>query len=163
VGYLTLAEFKTRSTMPTEFIVEIETASPGFTLAQIASVSALDIDSRLRKRYAAPFTSPYPEAVMTWCTRIVTLLCWERRGYDPTDQSMERAVKAHDDAKAEIKEAANSNEGLFDLPLRSDTTSTGVSKGAPFGYSEQSPYVFADGQGSAGIVEDYNGVGTTNG
>lgn len=160
MGYLTLAEFKTRSTMPSEHVDRIEAASAGFTLAQIESVSRLDIDSRLRKRYAVPFSDPYPEAVKVWCARIVTLLCWERLGYDPTDQSMERATKAHDDAKAEIKEAANSNEGLFDLPLRADTTTTGISKAAPFGYSEQSPYVWADGQADVGRTEDANGRGT---
>lgn len=160
MGYLTLDEFKTRSTMPSENVDRIETASAGFTLAQIESVSRLDIDSRLRKRYAAPFSDPYPEAVKTWCARIVTMLCWERLGYDPTDESMDRAVKAHDAAKAEIKEAADSTDGLFDLPLRADTTATGISKGGPLGYSEQSPYVWFDVQVDAARDEDSNRRGT---
>lgn len=154
MGYLTLAEFKLRSTMPSDYVDEIEAAAPGFVLAHVESVSTLDIDSRLRKRYACPFSEPYPEAVKTWCARIVTLACWERRGFDPTDQSMERAVRAAELAKEEIKEAANSNEGLFDLPLRADTVATGIAKGAPLAYSESSPYVWRDVQRDAGRDED---------
>jgi hypothetical protein len=160
MGYLTVAQFKTRSTMPPQYIDEIEEVSPGFTLAQINAVSALDIDARLRKRYAAPFAEPYPEAVMSWCARIVTVQCWKRRGYDPTDQSMQDVIKDRDEAKAEIKEAADSVEGLFDLPLRSDTNATGISKGAPSGYSEQSPYVWADAQVDTARDEDLNRRGT---
>lgn len=161
MGYLTtLAEFKARSTMPSEHIDEIEATQPGWILSQVESVSRLDIDSRLRKRYAVPFESPYPEAAMTWCARLVTPLCWERRGYDPTDESMVRADLRRDEAKAEIKEAADSAEGLFDLPLRSNTTATGISKGAPLGYSEQSPYVGFDRSRETGRDEDFNGSGT---
>lgn len=160
MGYLTLAEFKLRSTMPSDYVDEIEAAAPGFVLAQVESVSTLDIDSRLRKRYACPFTAPYPEAVKTWCARIVTQICWERRGYDPTDQSMERSVRASDMAREEIKEAANSNEGLFDLPLRADTTTTGIAKGAPLSYSEASPYVGFSKQRVSGRVEDVDGDGS---
>lgn len=161
MGYLTtLDEFKARSTMPPEYVDEIEERSPGFVMAAIESVSSLDINARLRKRYEVPFALPYPEAVKTWCARIVTMQCWKRRGYDPTDQSMQDAVKDRDEAKAEIKEAADSNEGLFDLPLRNDTTATGISKGAPFGYSEQSPYVWADAQVDTARDEDLNRRGT---
>ena len=160
MGYLTLSEFKDLSTMPPEIVDTIEAKWPGYTLAQIDSVSALDIDSRLRKRYAAPFASPYPPAVKSWCARIVTMQCWRRRGYDPTDESMVDAIKDRDEAKAEIKEAADSDKGLFDLPLRADTTSTGISKGDPLGYSEQSPYVWMDQQASTARDEDLNGRGT---
>lgn len=160
MAYLTLTKFKLLSTMPTEYIDEIETAHPGFVEAQLESVSKLDIDSRLRKRYAAPFEAPYPDAVEGWLARLVTPLCWERRGFDPTDQSMIRADEKRAEAKAEIKEAADSNEGLWDLPLRADTTSSGVSRGGPYVYSEQSPYVGFDLQRDTGRDEDFNGSGT---
>jgi hypothetical protein len=160
-GYLTLAEFKARSTMPAAHVDSIEAVASGFTLQQIESVSRLDIDSRLRKRYAVPFSDPYPEAVKIWCARIVTFACWDKLGCDPTDESMVRAEKAHDQALAQIKEAADSTDGLFDLPLRADTTATGISKGGPFGYSEQSPYVWTDVQSATARNEDSNGSGTS--
>jgi len=56
------------------------------------------------------------------------------------------AKEQHDIAVAELKEAADSKDGLFDLPLRADTTATGVSKGGPRGYSEASPYTNLDRQ-----------------
>lgn len=160
MAYLTLTEFKLLSTMPAQYIDEIETAEPGFTEAQLEAVSRLDIDSRLRKRYAVPFATPYPEAVKTWLARLVTPICWERRGYDPTDQSMERADEQRTKTEAQIKEAADSNEGLWDLPLRADTTAAGISRGGPRVYSEQSPYVWTDGQGTVGRNEDGNAGGT---
>ena len=58
-------------------------------------------------------------------------------------------VEAEAAAKSEVTEAADSEEGKFDLPLRQDTTATGVSKGGPLGYSEVSPYTWTDRQREA--------------
>jgi hypothetical protein len=154
-----VAEFKLRSTIPPEFVDAIETAQPGWLLAQLEQGSRW-IDSRLRKRYPVPFAA-CPEIVKGWLVKLVTIRCYERRGFDPTDQSIQPSVQDAVDAKAEIAEAANSETGLFDLPLNDTTTATGASKGGPFSYSEQSPYVFADGQVTRGRNEDLNGSGTS--
>lgn len=118
------------------------------------------IDSRLRKRYAAPFSSPYPRAVLRWVADIVTEQAYLRRGANPLDAQQQQIAAAAERARTEIKEAADGNEGLFDLPLRSDTTATGISKGGPRSYSEQSPYVWMNAQHSTGRDEDSNGGGS---
>lgn len=158
-AYLTLLEFKLLSVMPAEFVDAIEAVTPGWTEAQLSLESAR-IDSRLRKRYDVPFGSPAPVEVQGWLANIVTLRAYTRRGFDPTD---EQAAIYKDDAAtalAEMKEAADSNEGLFDLPLRADTTASGISKGGPKVYSETSPYVGFDVQAATGRNEDSAGGGT---
>lgn len=158
-AYLTVSDFKNLSVMPSAFIDEIEAASPGWTLAQLTQESAR-IDARLAKRYVVPFTLPAPDCVQGWLARIVTLSAYMRRGFDPTDAQGRMYVADRDTAVAEIKEAADAIDGLFDLPLRSDTNASGISRGGPKAYSEQSPYVFTDGQSRVGNNEDCNGGGT---
>jgi hypothetical protein len=160
VPYQSVAEFQTRTMIPVSYVTEVEAIQPGFTAAQLLSAEKLDIDGRLAKRYAVPFVAPIPEAVLAWQTRIVTWRIMMRRGYDPTDQQSIDLKEDHDAAKAEIKEAADSDVGLFDLPLRADTDASGISKGAPQGYSEQSPYVWTSEQARIGHCEDRNGRGS---
>ena len=52
-------------------------------------------------------------------------------------------------AREQMKEAADSEIGLYDLPLLNDVTTDGISKGGPLGYSEQSPYSWTDEQADA--------------
>lgn len=158
--YLTLIEFKLLSTIPGGFVDAVELVSAGYTDAQLAYWSDW-IDARLRKRYMAPFATPYPNAVKGWLARIVTPKVWTKRGVDPQDQQWVEVKKDDEDARAEIKEAADSADGLFDLPLRQDTTATGISQGVPHAYSEQSPYVWTDAQGAAGRDEDSSRGGST--
>lgn len=145
--------------MPSEAVDELESVASGFLAAQLAAWSAW-IDSRLSKRYATPFAAPYPIAVRMWLARIVTPRALQRRGVDAND---EQYIDIRDDAKAaeaEVLEAANSEAGLFDLPLRGDTTATGISRGGPYSYSEASPYVWTDVQRSTGRDEDRGGGGS---
>lgn len=159
MAYLTLDGFTLRSMMPPEDITALELQAPGWILAQLESVSRLDVDARLRKRYAAPFSAPYPEAITTWLARIVTERCYVRRGVDPQDKMFGAIRDDAATARAEIKEAADSSAGLFDLPLRDSEKTTGI-VGGPRSYSEASPYVFSDIQSSRGRNEDQNGNGT---
>lgn len=158
-AYLDIDGFKELTTMPSEAVDELESVAPGFLNAQLAAWSAW-LDSRLSKRYAAPFGSPYPIAVRVWLARIVTPRAFQRRGVDANDQQY---IDIRDDAKAaeaEVLEAANSDTGLFDLPLRSNTSASGISRGGPFGYSESSPYVWTDVQRRDGRNEDRGGGGS---
>lgn len=157
--YLDIDGFRDLTTMPSAAVDELEIVAPGFLEKQLEAWSAW-LDSRLSKRYAAPFSAPYPIAVRMWLARIVTPRAFQRRGVDATD---EQYIDIRDDAKAaeaEVLEAANSETGLFDLPLRADTSASGISKGGPFVYSEQSPYVGFDEQRRTGRNEDRSGGGT---
>lgn len=158
-SYLTVDRFKLCSVIPSSYIDLIETGSPGWTLAQLDLASAW-LDARLSKRYAVPFAAPVPPAVEGWVTKIVTLAAYIKRGFDPTDPQGQMYVNDRDVALSEVKEAADAENGLFDLPLRADTTASGISKAGPRGYSEQSPYSFTDTQGRVGSQEDQNGGGT---
>jgi hypothetical protein len=160
VPYLTLAKFKTLTVMPGSFVDAIEITDPGWVDTQLLYWSAW-LDSRLRKRYLAPFVLPYPLAVEGWLSRLVTVRCYLKRGVDPTDEQY-ADVKADDvDARKEITEAAESVTGLFDLPVRADLDASGISQGNPRSYSEQSPYSWTTVQGEAGRAEDRNGNGGT--
>jgi hypothetical protein len=141
-GYLTTVEFKALTIAPAAMVDTIEVQSPGWTQAQLDYWSAW-IDSRLRKRCEVPFSTPYPVAVTGWLQRIVTRNVYLRRGVNATDEQWVEVQRDHTDAKAEIGEAADGKEGLYELPLRADTTATAVSKGGPLSYSEVSPYTWS--------------------
>lgn len=160
MAYNTIDEFKLLALIPPEWVDDVELRYPGFTAAQLDMVSELDINAPLRKRYAAPFASPYPSAVKAWEARITAHRVCIRRGVDPTDQQQQDIAEDALTAKVEIKEAANSEHGLYDLPLRADTTETGVSRGGPRSYSEQSPYVWTDVQLDAARDQDLSRRGS---
>lgn len=160
-AYLTLAQWRLKTQMPASAVDALEAEASGYIDEQLEDESRW-IDARLAKRYAVPFVVPVPTAVTRWLARIVTESAYLRRGYNPDDQQAARFKELADEARAEIKEAADSEKGLFELPLREDTTAGGISKGAPMGYSEASPFVFMDRQVATGRDEDRNGTGTSD-
>lgn len=158
-AYLDTAGFKNHSPMANAAVDELETFAPGFLAAQLTAKSAW-IDGRLSKRYEAPFAAPYPALVLEWLGRIVTPIAMMKRGVDPNDPQYVAIREDADAAKSEVDEAANSNEGRFELPLRSDTSANGVTRGGPRSYTEASPYVWTDEQRRTGRDEDANGEGS---
>lgn len=103
--------------------------------------------------YAA--ATPVPEAVLRWLTDFVTVDLWDRRGRNPQDPAMVSAKERYDQAMAELKEASDSTEGLFDLPVSEDVDSA-ITTGGPLGYSEQSPYTWTIQEQAAAQSEDSN-------
>jgi len=159
VSYLDLATYKTFSVLPAVDIDDVETIQAGWVDRKLQAISNA-VDARLRKRYTVPFESPYPDQVCDWVARLMDPLLLKKRGVDATD---EQFVSIADDAKAaqeEIKEAADANEGLFDLPLADTADASAIAKGAPLGYSEASPYVGMDVQEYYGRDEDLDGWGS---
>ncbi len=158
---LTPTTFKARTIMPGADVDQLETVEAGW-LAQTLTDTWDWILARLGKRYnrAAIDGSPPPIAVR-WLAVIVTRLAYAKRGFNPTsEEDKESIIGAAVEAKAEIKEAADSKEGLFELPLASAPNASAVSRGGPLGYSEQSPYVWQDAQVAAARNEDQNGSGS---
>jgi hypothetical protein len=158
-AYLDVDGFKLLSTMPATDIVELEAAASGW-LDKRLEFRSREIDARLGKRYGTPFVAPYPIAVQGWLAAIVTRDAFLRRGVDPTDQQFAEIKAAADQAYADLKEAADGDGGLWELPLRNDTSANGVTRGGPRAYSEQSPYVWTTQQGTTAREEDSAGSGT---
>lgn len=151
--YLTLAEFRAITTMPWGDVDDLEVAAPGWIVNQVIVASGL-IDGRLRKRYAAPFVAPVPDIVRSWTARIVTLRAYLRRGVDARDAQFQVILDDATRAEAEIKEAADSKDGLFELPIRQDLPTTGgIARGGPLGYSEASPYTWTTVQSETAADE----------
>jgi len=162
--YLNLAGFKDLTTIPASFVDEVEAREPGWVDKQLAHWGRW-IDARLRKRYASPFAAhdaadPTPVVVQGWLSRIVTPKVWLKRGVDPSDLEFELVNADATAAQAEVLEAAKSDEGWFDLPLRTDEDASAIARGGPLSYSEQSPYVWADAQSLTGREEDAAGGGS---
>lgn len=161
-AYLTLARFKLLSTIPPAFVESVESVQSGYTDAQL-EVWSRWIDSQLIKRYAVPFLDPVPTAVESWLARIVTVRVWTRRGVDPSDEQWAEVKGDDEAARKEIAEAANSETGLYELPLRQDPLlGSGVVHAFPKVYSEQSPYVWTTLQANRGIHEDGSGNGSVS-
>lgn len=107
--------------------------------------------------YTAP--TAVPEAILGWLTALVTLDAYQRRGANPQDPQMVLVVDAATAALAELKEAADSKDGLFDLPVN-EAADSAVTTGGPLGYSETSPFVWRRVEAELGIAEDIAHTGT---
>lgn len=145
---MTVAEFTLRTVMPAEDVAYLESAFAGFLAARLAANTSR-IYARLRKRYAVPFSAPVPEVALDWLTKITTVEAYQKRGWNTSDEQSKDIAGAAATAFEEIKEAADAEGGLFDLPLREDTTEEGVNKGGPFVYAEASPHEWLDVQREA--------------
>lgn len=159
MAYLTTAQYRDRTVLPASYVDDVEANAPDWVQRALERKSRW-IDARLRKRYAVPFASPVPETVLDWLARIVTLELLLKHGVDPTDLQFQAYRESAERAEAEVAEAANSETGLFDLPLLANVSASGIVHGGPFGYSEQSPYVGFDLQAEIGREEDRSRRGT---
>lgn len=154
--YLTLATYRDLTIAPASYVDDVESQHPGWVLGQLGFWTAW-IDSRLKKRYAAPFdaASP-PPVVLGWLARILDYELYLKRGINPTDEQSGDVKDRAAEARAEIKEAADAERGLFELPLRADTpAATGVSRGGPLMVSEVSPYTWSDVQRDGAELERF--------
>lgn len=147
-SYLDVPDWKARTVMPEADVVYLEATYPGWIASRL-KIGTSRINGRLRKRYAAPFANPVPEIVLGWLDAMVTVEAYQKRGWNPSDEQSKQIADAAATAFGEIKEAADSEEGLFDLPLRQNTTEDGIAKGGPLAYSEASPYDWTDVQAEA--------------
>lgn len=105
--------------------------------------------------YAAD--TPVPEAVLAWLTTFVTWDAYRRRGMNPQDPTLEALKGELDTAMAELKEAADSKDGLFDLPTNEDADSA-VTTGFVLGAAQQSPYTWTVEEAQDGHREDAGAI-----
>ena len=159
LDHVTLLEY---SVLPMTTIDAVEAIQEGWIDRKLSAISRA-IDARLRKRYTVPFPEPYPEAVCDWLARLVDPLILKKLGVDATDEQFVSIVEDAKKAGEELKEAADAEKGLFDLPLADTADASAISKGCPLGYSETSPYVGMDVQESIARDEDVSGYGSGDG
>lgn len=154
MAYLTPATYAALTIAPAVYVAQVESDHPGWLEAQLSFWSGW-IDARLKKRYAAPFDADSPPPiVLGWLTRILDAELYLKRGVNANDSQHGEIVDRAALAKAEIREAADAAAGLFELPLRADTpAASGVTRGAPLGYTEQSPYTWPVVQRAAALGE----------
>lgn len=156
-GYLDVEGFRLRTMAPAQRVTEVENKVPGWLQTRLNARSSW-INAQLAKRYATPFASPPPEIVCEWLTYLVTPELYAKLGFNPSAEDDKALIlDPADRARDEIDEAADAENGKYELPLRQDTTATGVSKGGPFSSSQASPYAWMDVQRSRAVGEDSNG------
>ena len=146
MAHLDDTSFAAHSLMPSEDVAVLRASQPGFLDAGYSEMQAR-VEAKLRKRYAIPFDPDnVPEIVLGWEARLFTPRAYFKRGVNPSDAIFQACVDDAKQAWDEVTEAANSETGLFDLPLRTGEDPTAISKGGPLGYSEASPYTWIDVQ-----------------
>lgn len=170
--YMMTERFSELSIMPSPDVDAIEALESGWIQRQIDRVGAV-IDARLAKRYAVPFGGPpapaasvrsdVPEILEDWITAIVTARAYAKRGVNPSSGDLwfaEMVITPAREAALAVAEAANSETGLFDLPLLASVAPAGnATRGGPLAYTERSPYVHTDVQQAAGRDDDERGEG----
>ena len=108
-------------------------------------------------------STPVPEIALGWLIAMLDVDVWDRRGVNPQDPSIARAIDERAEALADIKEAADSKDGLFELPTNDAVGDSAVVIGGPLSYTESSPYVWQDIQACTARGEDCNRSGTSQG
>jgi hypothetical protein len=103
--------------------------------------------------------TPVPRTVLRWQVAFAEWSALLKRGRSPQTPELSDLKEIYDRSIAELKEAADSKDALFDLPASEDTASA-ITTAAPLFYSETSPYVSADIQARRGYAEDCRGRGT---
>lgn len=136
MAYLNSTEYTNLSVLPASYIAGVPT---DWLTAQLEYWSGM-IDARLRKRYACPFATPVSHVVRGWLARLLDPVVHRKVGVDATDAQYSDVAQSAADAMAEIREAADAKDGLYDLPLRSNTADTGITRSPTLAYSELSPY-----------------------
>jgi|HubBroStandDraft_6_1064221.scaffolds.fasta_scaffold74949_3 hypothetical protein len=99
-------------------------------------------------------SAPVPECLLNW---IVQLTAWDvmrKHGANTTDPQTTLLANDFTTALADLEKAANSKDGLFDLPAVDDGASA-ISSGGPLWYTESSPYVSADVAEANGRQNDW--------
>jgi phage gp36-like protein len=143
-AYADIAGLKLVGILPPEDIDALEAARSGVVESVCDRVSRL-IDARLAKRYKTPF-DPVPIAVRDCAEQLATVRLYRIRGAQPGTEIEQSIKDTQEAADAWLKEAADSKDGLIDLPVR-DTDSADVSaidRGGPMCESDLDAYAWMD-------------------
>jgi hypothetical protein len=132
--YLALAAYKSITTIPGSLVDAC--AAKGKDVGRWLEIKSAHIRARLVKRYAVDFTDPgpVPEQIIAWLVALVDIEVWKCVGGNPEGREDGWYDKDRERVEAELKEAADAEGGLFELPLRSTDPvgDSAVNKGGPF-------------------------------
>lgn len=143
MAYLTRDQYLGSSRLPRNVLERIAVVGSSVDwLSEQLEIESSFIDSRLRKRYAVPFASPTPKVVCGWLVALVDRLAYLKTGFNPANEDVESYKALAEAAYNQIEEAAKLSEGAYDLPLRQDTTASGL-KRTISGTTEASPLIGA--------------------
>lgn len=145
MAYVDVAYVKMIGSLPGSDIDALEALYPGIFDVVALAVSRM-FDGKLWKRYDAPFKVPYPEALKWHVAKVISFELLKKRGFNPTSEQDKVVIDDNEKALAWLENAADPEKGTIELPLREDTTAEGVTRGAPLGSSDASPYAWVDRQ-----------------
>jgi hypothetical protein len=141
-SYLTFAEYRSKSRIKNALI---DTCGQP-KVEQFLEEYSGTIRDRLTKRYAVDFTDPgpVPATIAKWLVWGVDYDVLFYVGGNPEGREDEFAKERWTLANDELKEAANSETGLFELPLRNTDPlgNSAINKGGPFVKSFLTPFSF---------------------
>lgn len=140
MAYLTLDEYRGLSLLPSAAIDDLDAQSPDWIANTIAAQSSV-IDARLAKRYLVPFSDPCPAKVKEWLVRLLDARSYLKLGVDANDQQIEWIHADVAEVFKEMQEAADSQTGLWQLPLiQGQPGSNGIISPKVLSFSQASPY-----------------------
>lgn len=157
MSYVTFAELKEGSEFDPAEWDDLNTRRPATVARWLRQTQAL-IDDPLRLRYAVPFgcTPPsltpapafVPETAKDWQIALMDGKFLRSRRTPGAEEAADADVSAEEKAVRDAIAAAADQDrpAHHELPLRSDATTSGVSKGGPMMLSYNTPYGFFDAQ-----------------
>lgn len=148
-SYLTFAEYRAESHVKDGLIALVPQAKVEVWLGKQSAL----IRDRLTKRYAVNFDDPgpVPATITKWLVWLVDYHVVDWTGGNPEGGEIDLRKRLFDQADAEIKEAAESEKGLIELPLRNTDPlgASAINKGGPLVAVNNTIYGFFDGQQTA--------------
>lgn len=156
-AYVDIDFVKLVGSLPAEDIDLLEEKYPGLFDKLSKSVSRY-FDSRLTKRYDVEDMHADPPEGLKWeVAHYILFFLWKKRGFNPGSAQDQLIIEDKKHADDWLKEAADSKDGLIELPKKeADGGAGGITRGGPLGYSETSPYVWMDRQEEDGRNEDFS-------
>jgi hypothetical protein len=144
-SYLTLAAYRSITTLDGS-IVDLCVAK-GKDVQRWLDLDSAHIRSRLVKRYAIDWTEvenqPAPDKIIQWLILLVDIPVCKCVGATPEGRVDDWVREDETRVNDELKEAADAENGLFELPLR-ETGASAIHIGVPHVVSYQMPWNYND-------------------
>lgn len=143
-AYADSAGIKLVGILPPGDVDDLDVQRPGVVAAVCERVTRL-IDARLAKRYKTPF-DPVPIAVRDCAEQLATVRLYRIRGAQPGTEIEQSIKDTQEAAEAWLKEAADSKDGLIDLPFRDNDSvdASAIDRGGPMCESDLDAYSWMD-------------------